>query len=622
MHFYSGLLMYFCSGVDTSTLTYTYDALDSVLSESDSLTNDSSNYGYDFNGRRISLHATMNSVSQPTISYGYDCADELIGMSNSTTVSSCSPSNKIVNGGTSTQVGINYDADGNPNYTVVDGVQNVMATVAAPRDYDERVKVQTFQAYPSLFSYGGLTYTYDADGHVIDKGGTLEAINFPSAVPTASYSTTDQVTSWNNVASTTDNASNLTKDPASGSTFTWTARNQMATATSTSEVYDGLGRRETSVTGAYTLSFAHDGSAVIGWNSPTAGSYNFLSLPGGGAVAGSYSLNGTTTTWVPLLDTSGSTIGLVNAAATGSPPSTTYTYSPSGNPTASGTANDWPFQYQGMEKEITDGWGLYYSGGGQFYSPVMVRSLSETSQTSSSGTGGPSGNSIAAPSGGGGPNVGRNAAIGTAAGAPFGGLAVLSLLWVADGATGGSATPLAIVGSIIDGLVQLFLDIFGGSDSPPIPRQVLHGRHPLYDAILGIQLGLLPDESSAGTPPRMTIGPCPPVPGPEGLLRRNIDLARRNPSAFYLAPRLENGGDWDYKPKGMEDFGNFNYGATMAAAGYSDQLTLRWAGVYHLYKHGRISLSPIGCFPYGNKPHSEAEIAEGIDYVEMGCDHD
>jgi hypothetical protein len=239
--------------LSTSTLTYTYDALDSVLLESDSLTNDNSGYGY-------------------------DCADELIGMSNSTTVSSCSPSNSITNGGTSTQVGLNYDADGNPNYIGVDGVQNVMPTATALRDYDERVTVQAFQAYPSLFPYRGLTYAYDADGHVIDKGGTLAAINFPSAVPMASYSATDQVTSWNNVPSTTDNASNLTKDPATLSLLTWTARNQMATVTGASEVYDGLGRRETSVAGAYTLDFAHDGSAVIGWNSASAGSYNSLAF--------------------------------------------------------------------------------------------------------------------------------------------------------------------------------------------------------------------------------------------------------------------------------------------------------------------------------------------------------
>ncbi len=86
----------------------------------------------------------------------------------------------------------------------------------------------------------------------------------------------------------------------------------------------------------------------------------------------------------------------MNAAQVDSGPVTTYTYDPSGNPTASGTANDWPFQYQGMEKEFTDPAPYYYSGSGQFYSPQLVRSLSETGQTSSSGNNsGPSGNAIA-----------------------------------------------------------------------------------------------------------------------------------------------------------------------------------------------------------------------------------
>jgi hypothetical protein len=41
----------------------------------------------------------------------------------------------------------------------------------------------------------------------------------------------------------------------------------------------------------------------------------------------------------------------VNAASTQSAPATTYTYDPAGTPTMSGTANDWPFLYQGGEKE-------------------------------------------------------------------------------------------------------------------------------------------------------------------------------------------------------------------------------------------------------------------------------
>jgi hypothetical protein len=134
---------------------------------------------------------------------------------------------------------------------------------------------------------------------------------------------------------------------------------------------------------------------MIGWN--TAGStpsYNFLTIPGGGALARTFTSGGTTTTWVPLVDASGSTLGLVNAASPQSGMATTYTYDPSGTPSASGTANEWPFQYKGMEKEFTDPGPYYYSGSGQFYSPQFVRSLSEAGQTGTRGAGGPPPNQV------------------------------------------------------------------------------------------------------------------------------------------------------------------------------------------------------------------------------------
>ncbi|MGA7870734.1 MAG: hypothetical protein WCA22_07525 [Candidatus Binatus sp.] len=49
----------------------------------------------------------------------------------------------------------------------------------------------------------------------------------------------------------------------------------------------------------------------------------------------------------------------------------------------------------------------------------------------------------------------------------------------------------------------MFDDLFGGggSDTPPIPRQLRHGRHPLYPLILGFSDGLIPTMESAGKPP-------------------------------------------------------------------------------------------------------------------------
>jgi hypothetical protein len=214
---------------------------------------------------------------------------------------------------------------------------------------------------------------------------------------------------------------------------------------------------------------------------------------------------------VPLLDLDGSTIGLVNAAQVDSGPVTTYTYDPSGNPTATGTPNDWPFQYQGMEKEFTDPAPYYYSGSGQFYSPQLVRSLSETGQTSSSGNnGGPSGSAIAGPSGSSGSGFNpvsasnietsaENEGGGAAAGA-LAGLYIGTSAGVSEGPVG--ALVGAVVGATIGAIASFFEEIFGGGgSSPQIPRQLRHGRHPLYPVMLGVQDGLIPTMDSAGKPP-------------------------------------------------------------------------------------------------------------------------
>jgi hypothetical protein len=278
------------------------------------------------------------------------------------------------------------------------------------------------------------------------------------------------------------------------------ARNPLSAASGgTSEVYDALGRRLTSTGGGLTQSFYYDGSTPIAWSFGPGTAYNFITIPGGGALAGTYSSYPNSTSVVPLVDASGSTIALVNTASLQSNPQTTYTYDPSGNPSVSGTANYWPFLYHGMEKQPTDPAPYYYGGSGQFHSPTLVRSLSGVGQTSSSGpAGGPAGNAIAPPSGsqsgfslnpaGGAENESEGAAAGLVAGVIYGGESGA----LAYGPVG------AAIGAAIGAIASFFEDIFsGGSDAPPLPRQLMHARHPLYPVILGVQVV---DEMSAGKP--------------------------------------------------------------------------------------------------------------------------
>jgi hypothetical protein len=199
---------------------------------------------------------------------------------------------------------------------------------------------------------------------------------------------------------------------------------------------------------------------------------------------------------------------------------TTYTYDPSGIPTATGSANDWPFQYQALEKEFTDPAPYYYTGGGQFYSPQLVRSLSETSQTSSQG-GGPSGGSIAAPSGGGNGSFGSWLANDEENNLQnyfsFGNLGV----FVGDSESG-FIVPVGAIAGIIEQWISFFDWLFGSSGPPPTPPKLLHQRHPLYDQILEIRPSETPTEgSSAPTESESTAPSTPCNPPPLQLIEDN-----------------------------------------------------------------------------------------------------
>ena len=148
----------------------------------------------------------------------------------------------------------------------------------------------------------------------------------------------------------------------------------------------------------------------------------------------------------------------------------------------------WPFLSHGLEQEFIDA-PYYYTGAGQFYSPQLVRSLSQVGQTSSSGPG-PSGNSIGRPSGGGGESFGKWLAGDVEGNAEsFAGFNYNSSPSDLPGDVIDLTPALPIIIKGIEDLVSFFDLPFGGGSSPPLPRQLHHGRHPLYDSILGIQGG-------------------------------------------------------------------------------------------------------------------------------------
>jgi len=110
---------------------------------------------------------------------------------------------------------------------------------------------------------------------------------------------------------------------------------------------------------------------------------------------------------------------------------------------------------------------------------------------------------------------------------------------------------------------------------------------------------------------------------------------------FDYFSRVNQGGVWDYKNRlhndAYEGFGNFNYGATAAAAGYPTGMILRMAGVAQMggtagqnvlawvlsRLHG-TPYRPIGYYPglaqgqppYSDDPEGQAMIRLGIDFFQ------
>lgn len=93
--------------------------------------------------------------------------------------------------------------------------------------------------------------------------------------------------------------------------------------------------------------------------------------------------------------------------------------------------------------------------------------------------------------------------------------------------------------------------------------------------------------------------------------------------AMWFKQQVTHRGPWDYKrltpDLRYENFGNFNYGATGAAAGF-DALTLHSeAGKVQAIPLGMSSKpaewgQPYGNYPYGDEPKDAAQIAAGIAY--------
>ncbi|HET7931188.1 MAG TPA: RHS repeat-associated core domain-containing protein [Rhodanobacteraceae bacterium] len=133
-------------------------------------------------------------------------------------------------------------------------------------------------------------------------------------------------------------------------------------------------------------------------------------------------------------------------------------------------------------------------------------------------------------------------------------------------------------------------------------------------------LGLCPSHK-CGNPPALPPG----VSVKANIAQIQIDRAfAPNVVVPTLYNLVRNHGPWDYKqqntyPGQYNAGGNFNYGATGAAAGLTSQALLRAAGAAQIIAGTstpawRGLLGPLGGAPYGDDPADQAAIKAGIAY--------
>ncbi len=87
---------------------------------------------------------------------------------------------------------------------------------------------------------------------------------------------------------------------------------------------------------------------------------------------------------------------------------------------------------------------------------------------------------------------------------------------------------------------------------------------------------------------------------------------------WWFYQQVRNKGTWDYKQEdsAYKSLGNFNYGATGTAMGFSEQVLLRFAGGAQI-KAGTSQDdwgNPLGNSPYGDDPVDQQAIIEGINF--------
>ena len=345
---------------DSSTTTYTYDDANRMTEIVDSISGTvemsyddldrleevttpqgAISYTYDDASRRTS----MSVPGQSAVNYTYDNANRLTQITKGSSTATFTYDN--VNRRTS----LTPPGGATTEYT-----------------YDAASQITELTYKYGVTTLGNITYTYDAGGRRTAIGGSYARTGLPAAVTSTTYNDANQATAFAGQTLTYDLNGNLTGDGTY--TYTWNARNKLAsisgTSFSASFTYDVFGRRTSKTVNGTTTSYLYDGSNLVQEQSGGSATANMVM----GGLDEVLARTDSTTTWSLLTDALGSTLALVNSSGS---VQTEYTYEPFGKTTTSGSSNANPSQFTGRENDVA---GLYFYRN-RYYSPFLHRFVSE-----------------------------------------------------------------------------------------------------------------------------------------------------------------------------------------------------------------------------------------------------
>jgi RHS repeat-associated protein len=286
------------------------------------------------------------------VSYGWDNANRLKGIFQG---------NGGCNSSGNPAVGFQCDAASRrQSLTLPNGI-----VVGYSYDLDSHVSGMTWTLNGSQI--GDLEYSYDADGRVSQKTGSMEQPGLPwTGSMGNTYNADNELTGFNGTVPTYDADGNLTSDGTY--TYTWDARNHLSGAAGASFVYDALGRRVQN--GTQGDEFLYDGLNPV--QTLVSGTPNANILTGLG-IDERFTRMDSAGTASFLVDILGSTLALADPSGA---INTRYTYEPFGNTMIDGASTN-PFQFTGRENDWPNLYPELYYYRARYYSPMFQRFVSQ-----------------------------------------------------------------------------------------------------------------------------------------------------------------------------------------------------------------------------------------------------